>query len=127
MDAIAAFAKGARMTSPDRSWGSHRSAFEAKPLGRTNVHATPEERTASSDVIHIWTMALPGSPPTMDRDDKRTTCSTPALRISANTPGMSRYPPKRNTLRTDRSEDASDSGRSRSPATTSTLGGSVVL
>src|ERR1700732_2031271 len=110
MAAIGASAKGARTTSRVRIWGTHRSAFDMKPLGCRIVHGTSDERAAISETIHLLTMALLLSPPTTEREDRRTTCSTPERRISATTPGMFRYPPSRNTPPTFVSAAVSDSG-----------------
>jgi hypothetical protein len=42
-----------------------------KPLGRRIVHDTPEERTASSEAIHMLTMALLGVPAVNPREKRK--------------------------------------------------------
>src|SRR5580700_3167586 len=44
----AAAPKGHRTTSPKRIWSAHISVFDAKPVGRRNVHGTPESSMARS-------------------------------------------------------------------------------
>jgi hypothetical protein len=44
----AAAPKGHRTTSPERIWSAHISVFDAKPVGRRNVHGTPESSMACS-------------------------------------------------------------------------------
>ncbi len=125
MAAIATSGHGARTTSPRRSWGSQRSALDWKPLGRRIVDATPASRTAASESSHMRVTGLSGRPPTTQREVSSTTCSTPARSMRRASCGMSPQPPSRNTARAPSRAGVSDSGRSRSPWTTSTPAGQV--
>ena len=119
--AIATSGHGARTTSPWRSCGSQRSALDWKPLGRRIVERRP-------DVAH---RCLGVEPHARDRvvrpaaDDAARGQQDHALdarpaRSAATSPGMSLQPPSRNTASAPSSAGVSDSGSSRSPATTST-------
>jgi hypothetical protein len=124
MTAIRTPANGARTTSPARSWSTHSSAFVMNPLGRRMVQVTPPPRTAASESRMYRVIASSRSPSSAELPDSRTTRRTPASRIRSITPGMSEKPGRRNAAAAPASAGDRLSGRSRSPATASTPGGS---
>jgi hypothetical protein len=79
----------ARTTSPAASWDVHCSALVMNIDGRRNVHATPDERTASSERMWYAATALLMSPDGTAALDSSATRPTPARLISASRPGMS--------------------------------------
>jgi hypothetical protein len=94
------------------------------PLGRRMVQVTPPPRTAASESRMYRVIASSRSPSSAELPDSRTTRRTPASRIRSITPGMSEKPGRRNAAAAPASAGDRLSGRSRSPATASTPGGS---
>jgi hypothetical protein len=81
--ATATPANGACTTSPAASCGIHCKVLDMKPNDRRIVQASPDARSAVSEVAMYLVMALLRSPLATALLDSSTTCRTPAWRARA--------------------------------------------